>query len=174
MCFFLDPSPVRRVPIQTGIQRKLNFVSVRTIKGSSSWTLECLFRSNVGIHRARKAIQVDGSRPRRRSWLRFPWLSPIRNPFELRGLCRRSYFGPRTCGRSINHFSSKCSGFWLFSVCTRSAAPGADFGVCGPPSGPSVSARADFCAAVRFCPRSIVPFSPSTIWAVFGLPVTGH
>jgi hypothetical protein len=31
--FFLDPSPVRRVPIQTGIQRKLNFVSVRTIKG---------------------------------------------------------------------------------------------------------------------------------------------
>ena len=34
--FFLDPSPVRRVQIQTGIQRKLNFVSVRTIKGSSS------------------------------------------------------------------------------------------------------------------------------------------
>ena len=34
--FFLDPSPVRRVPIQTGIQRKLNFVSVRTIKGGSS------------------------------------------------------------------------------------------------------------------------------------------
>ena len=36
MCFFVDPSPVRRVPIPTGIQRKLNFVSVRTIKGSSS------------------------------------------------------------------------------------------------------------------------------------------
>jgi hypothetical protein len=36
MCFFLDPSPVRRVPIQTGIQRKLNFVSVRTIKGRST------------------------------------------------------------------------------------------------------------------------------------------
>jgi len=36
------------------------------------WTLECLFRSNVGIHRARKAIQVDGSRPRRRSWQGFP------------------------------------------------------------------------------------------------------
>ena len=35
--FFLDPSPVRRVPIQTGIQRKLNFVSVRTIKGRSSF-----------------------------------------------------------------------------------------------------------------------------------------
>ncbi len=34
--FSLDPSPVRRVPIQTGIQRKLNFVSVRTIKGRSS------------------------------------------------------------------------------------------------------------------------------------------
>jgi len=41
----------------------------------------------------------------------FPWLFPIRNPCELRGLYRRSYFGPRTCGRSINHFSSKCSGF---------------------------------------------------------------
>jgi hypothetical protein len=37
-------------------------------------------------------------------------LSPIRNPFELRGLCRRSYFRPRTCVRSINHFSSKCVG----------------------------------------------------------------
>ena len=36
MCFLVDPSPVRRVPIPTGIQRKLNFVSVRTIKGSSS------------------------------------------------------------------------------------------------------------------------------------------
>jgi hypothetical protein len=34
--FFVDPNPVRRVPIPTGIQRKLNFVSARTIKGSSS------------------------------------------------------------------------------------------------------------------------------------------
>ena len=40
----------------------------------------------------------------RMSLLRFPWLFPIRNPCELRGLYRRSYFGPRTCGRSINHF----------------------------------------------------------------------
>jgi hypothetical protein len=38
-------------------------------------------------------------------------------------------------------------------------APGADFGVCGPQSGPSVPARADFCDAVRFCPRTIVSFS---------------
>ena len=30
--FFVDPNPVRRVLIQTGIHRKLNFVSVRTIK----------------------------------------------------------------------------------------------------------------------------------------------
>ena len=29
---------------------------------------------------------------------RFPWLLPIRNSCELRGLCRHSYFGPRTCG----------------------------------------------------------------------------
>jgi hypothetical protein len=47
------------------------------------------------------------------SLLRFPWLFPIRNPCELRVLCSRSYFGPRTCGRSINHFSSKCSGFLI-------------------------------------------------------------
>ena len=32
----------------------------------------------------------------RMSLLRFPWLFPIRNPCELRGLYRRSYFGPRT------------------------------------------------------------------------------
>ena len=44
------------------------------------WTLEELFRGNVIIHRARKAIQVDDYRPRRGSWLRFPWLSPNRNP----------------------------------------------------------------------------------------------
>ena len=30
---------------------------------------------------------------------RFPLLFPIRNSFELRGLYRRSYFGPRTCAR---------------------------------------------------------------------------
>ena len=39
------------------------------------WTLECLFRSNVIIRRALKAIQGDDCRQRRRSWLRFPWLS---------------------------------------------------------------------------------------------------
>jgi hypothetical protein len=36
------------------------------------WTLECVFRGNVGIHRAPKAIQVDGSRPRRVSLRGFP------------------------------------------------------------------------------------------------------
>ena len=61
----------------------------------------------------KKRIQGVDCCPRRMSLLRFPWLFPIRNPFELRGLCRRSYFGPRTCGRSINHFSSKCSGFLI-------------------------------------------------------------
>jgi len=48
----------------------------------SFWTLEYFA---VIIHRAHKAIQGDDCRPRRRSWLRFPWLSPIRNSFELRG-----------------------------------------------------------------------------------------
>ena len=42
------------------------------------------------------------------------------------------------------------------------AAPGADFCVCGPPSGPSVSAGEYFFAVVRFCPRSIAPFVPFT------------
>jgi hypothetical protein len=41
------------------------------------WTLESLFRSNVIIRRAHKAIQGDDCRLRRRSWLRLPWLSPI-------------------------------------------------------------------------------------------------
>ncbi len=66
-------------------------------------SLEELFRGNVIIHRAHKAIQVDDCRPRRGSWLRFPWLSPIRNPCELRGLYSRSYFGPRTRGGGITN-----------------------------------------------------------------------
>jgi hypothetical protein len=36
--------------------------------------LEYLFRSNVIIHRAHKEMQGDDCRPRRRSWLRLPWL----------------------------------------------------------------------------------------------------
>ncbi len=36
------------------------------------WTLECVFRGNVGIHRAPKTIQVDDSRPRRVSLRGFP------------------------------------------------------------------------------------------------------
>jgi hypothetical protein len=32
-----------------------------------------------------------------------PWLFPIRNPCELRGLYCRSYFGPRTCGGGITN-----------------------------------------------------------------------
>ena len=73
------------------------------------WTLEWVFRGNVGIHRAHKAIQLEGDdcRPRRSSRLKFPWLTPIRNSFELRGLHRRPYFGPRTCGggKTIFHRS---------------------------------------------------------------------
>jgi hypothetical protein len=34
------------------------------------WTLEYLFRGNVIIHRAHKAIQGDDCRPRRRSCLK--------------------------------------------------------------------------------------------------------
>ncbi len=67
------------------------------------WTLEWVVRGYVGIHRARKAIQVDGCRPRRMSLRRFPRLFPIRNPCELRGLYSRSYFGPRTCVGGITN-----------------------------------------------------------------------
>jgi hypothetical protein len=66
-------------------------------------SLEKVFRSNVVIHRAHKAIQGGDCRPRRMSFLRFPWLSPIRNSFKLRGLYRPSYFGPRTCGGGITN-----------------------------------------------------------------------
>ena len=52
----------------------------------------------------KKRIQGGDCCPRRMSLLRFPWLFPIRNPCELRGLFyRRSYFGPRTCGRGITN-----------------------------------------------------------------------
>jgi len=34
---------------------------------------------------------------------RFPLLLPIRNPCELRGLCRHSYFGPRTFGGGVTN-----------------------------------------------------------------------
>ena len=39
--------------------------------------------------------------------LGFPRLAPIRNSCELRGLCYRSYFGPRTCGRGITNSSKR-------------------------------------------------------------------
>jgi len=71
---------------------------------------------------------------RRMSLLRFPWLFPIRNPFELRGLCRHSDFGPRTCGRSINHFfvevlpfqgvAYKLRGLYRHSYFVRSTSDG--------------------------------------------------
>jgi hypothetical protein len=43
-------------------------------------------RGNGIIHRAHKAIPGDECRPRRSSWLRFPWITPILNSFKLRGL----------------------------------------------------------------------------------------
>ena len=56
-------------------------------------TLWLCVRGNGIIHRAHKTIQGDDCRPRRSSWFRFPWLTPIRNSFELRWLYCRSYFG---------------------------------------------------------------------------------
>ena len=89
-------------------------------------TLWLCVRGNGIIHRAHQAIQGDECCPREReccllvlnlvsstlcrsSWLRSPWLTPIRNSSELRGLCRRSYFGSRICGRGITN-ASKLAG----------------------------------------------------------------
>ena len=36
-----------------------------------------------------------------------PGLAPIRNSCELRGLCCRSCFGPRTCGRGITNIPKR-------------------------------------------------------------------
>ena len=54
----------------------LSYPELFRVTGPLFWTLECLFRGNVGIHRAPKAIQVDGSRPRRVSWQGFPGSLP--------------------------------------------------------------------------------------------------
>ena len=69
----------------------------------------CGFRGNVIVYRAHNAIQVEDCRPRRRSWSRFPLTRSYPEPCELRGLCCRSYFGPRTCGRGITNIP-KCAG----------------------------------------------------------------
>jgi len=73
------------------------------------WTLECVFRGNVGIHRAPKAIQVDGSRPRRVSLPGFP-CSSLSGTLASYGASAVA----RTSGRGhvaeANHCSSKCSG----------------------------------------------------------------
>ena len=60
-------------------------------------------RGNGIIHRAHKEIQGDDCRPRRSSWVRFPWLTPIPNSFKLRVLYSSSYFGPRTCVGGITN-----------------------------------------------------------------------
>jgi hypothetical protein len=86
--------------------------------GHLSIFCECSVRGNVIIYRAQKAIQGDGCRPRRRSRPRSPPLAPIRNSSESRGLCCRSCFGPRTCGRGITNSSkrrSSQSGFPLLA-----------------------------------------------------------
>jgi hypothetical protein len=60
--FFLDPSPVRRVPIPTGIQRKLNFVSVRTIKGLIITESVLLFQKSRGNTFPKSLVSVWSDR----------------------------------------------------------------------------------------------------------------
>ena len=61
----------------------------------------CL-RCNSVIHRGQKPIQGDDNGHVGRPCQVSP-TPPYRNPCELRGLCSRSYFGPRTCGGSITN-----------------------------------------------------------------------
>ena len=73
------------------------------------YSVICL-RCNSVIHRTRKVIQGDDNghvgRPRQVSPA-----PPCPELFcELRGLCRHSYFRPRTCGRSEKPRSSKWRG----------------------------------------------------------------
>jgi len=61
-------------------------------------------RGNVVIHRGHKPGRFKEMTPTTSGVMaRFPRLFPIRNPCELRGLCRHSYFGPRTCGGSTTN-----------------------------------------------------------------------
>ena len=54
------------------------------------WTLEWVVRDYAGIHRAQKAIQVDGCQSRRMSLHRFPlalsYLEPLRVTGPLQSL----------------------------------------------------------------------------------------
>ena len=49
------------------------------------WTLEWVVRGYVGIHRAQKATQVDGCRPRRMSLHRFPLALSYPEPLRVTG-----------------------------------------------------------------------------------------
>jgi len=76
-------------PVGVGGCTRLRWSAAGVRSGSSTW-----------IRYARALWAV--------SWLGLPWLAPIQNSCELRGLCYRSYFGPRTCGRGITIFIEVC------------------------------------------------------------------
>ena len=74
------------------------------------WTLEELFRGNGVTLRTQKVIQGGDNGHVGRPCQVSP-APPCPELFcELRGLCRHSYFGPRTCGRSVKPRSSKWRG----------------------------------------------------------------
>ena len=78
--------------------------------GSVALALTAFLRSNGVIHRTQKVFQVDDNghvgRP-----CEVSLAPPCPELFcELRGLCRHSYFGPRTCSRSERPMSSKRAG----------------------------------------------------------------
>ncbi len=64
------------------------------------WTLEELFRGNCVICRTQRVIQGGDNGHVGRHCEVSPAPPCPELCCELRGLCRHSYFGPRTCGRS--------------------------------------------------------------------------
>ena len=74
-------------------------------------------RGNVVIHRGHKPIQGDDTGHVGCHCSGFPGssLSGTLVSYGASGVAG-SYFGPRTCGGSINHCSSKLTGFSVFSI----------------------------------------------------------
>ena len=72
-----------------------DFVSVEFVVTYSSTGPRKRFREMIAAHGGGHGRSLPG-------------LDPIRNSCELRGLCCRSYFGPRTCVRGITNIP-KCA-----------------------------------------------------------------
>jgi hypothetical protein len=101
---FFEQLPLLIVPLRPPCQFQLTLAFLLTIAFLLTLDLwRVYFAEPQSPTGPKKRIQGGDCCPRRMSLLRFPWLFPIRNPSELRGLHCHSYFGPRTCGRGITN-----------------------------------------------------------------------